>query len=390
MKKTSSAFLLFLILFTGCAEKPKSVGNGLPNPDGIFSIADTTFYSMGDTTYRVAFPTGSGLSNLVGRISSTEEVVSLIQFIPGGAIDSLKGARIDTAEFRLTVNYQFKPTTLPVSLNIVEVQKSWSQITFTFDSLPSLIFGTKTLGTFSDSMKFASIVKALLDTVEVRKWANSYIDSAAPDFFGFAVQPPTGVTNGVIGFSTFDNFTSFVPQLFIRFTKNGKRDSLTVITGQDTYASKYTGSTPFSPIMVRAGFGIRSKLNFDLSALKDKPIVNNATLELTLDSAASIFGGYSPDTLTALLGMSNTIVDRSDSTVFVYGVKKTSIAGVPQIYAFRLTDIADRWVRNVLPNYGLTIRWAAEYGTVEKAVFYSNTNADITKRPKLKMTYAKK
>lgn len=390
MKNYSLPFLFLLALFTGCAEKPKSVGNGLPNPDGIFNIADTTLYSIGDTTYRVAFPTGSGLSNLVGRISPTEEVMSLIQFVPGTAVDSLKGARIDTVELRLTINYQFKPSTFPRILNIVEIQKSWSQSSFTFDSLPSLTLGSKSLGTFSDSMKFSTVAIARMDTIEIRKWANSYIDSTAPDFYGFAIQPPTGVTNGVIGFSTFENYTSYAPKLFIRFTKNGKRDSLEFSTGEDTYAAKYTGPTVFPSFMVRGGFGIRSKLNFDLSFLIDKPIVNNATMELTLDSAASAFGGFSPDTLTALLGMSNTIADRSDSTIYVYGIKKTVNAGEPQIYTFRLTEIADRWVRQVNPNYGLTLRWAAEYGTVEKAVFYSRTFTDISKRPKLKLTYAKK
>jgi hypothetical protein len=390
MKKFTLPVFLLLLLLIGCAEKPKSVGNGLPNIDGVFNITDTTFYAVNETSYVVTFAKGSGLSNLAGRISPTEEAVSLINFLPDATIDSLKGARIDTVEFRVTVNYKYRSTTYPVVFNIVEVQRSWSQSSFTSDSLSSLTLGSKVIGTFSDSMNYTVTSIARLDTVEVRKWANSYIDTTAADFYGFAIQAPSGVTNGIVGFSTFDSYTGYAPQIFIRYTKNGIRDSLTYYSGEDTYATKYTGPTTFSPIVVRGGFGFRSKIRFDISSLVDKPIVNNAALELTLDTSASSFGGYSPDTVTALMAMSNTILDQSDSTIFVYGFRTTTVAGQPPVYSFKLTAIADRWVRSVKPNYGITLRWAAEYGTVEKAVFYSSANTDVTKRPKLKITYAKK
>ena len=390
MKIHTRLAFLFLILFFGCAEKPKSVGNGLPNIDGVFNITDTTFYAASETTYAVTFAKGSGLSNLAGRISATEEAVSLVNFLPDASIDSLKGAKIDTVEFRLTVNYRYKSSAVPVVFNVVEVQRSWSQSTFTSDSLASLTLGTKIIGTFSDTMNYTVTSMARLDTLEIRKWANSYIDILQPKFYGFAIQAPSGVTNGIIGFSTFDDFVSFVPQIFIRYTRNGRRDSLTFYSGQDTYATKYTGPTTYSPLIVRGGFGIRSKIRFDISSLVDKPIVNNASLELTLDTAASSFGGFSPDTITALLGMSNTITDQSDSTIYAYGFRTNTAAGQPPVYSIKLTSIADRWVRAVNPNYGITLRWASEYGTVEKAVFYSTANTDITKRPKLKITYAKK
>jgi hypothetical protein len=303
MKKFTLPVFLLLLLLIGCAEKPKSVGNGLPNIDGVFNITDTTFYAVNETSYVVTFAKGSGLSNLAGRISPTEEAVSLINFLPDATIDSLKGARIDTVEFRVTVNYKYRSTAYPAVFNIVEVQRSWSQSSFTSDSLSSLTLGSKVIGTFSDSMNYTVTSIARLDTVEVRKWANSYIDTTAADFYGFAIQAPSGVTNGIVGFSTFDSYTGYAPQIFIRYTKNGIRDSLTYYSGEDTYATKYTGPTTFSPIVVRGGFGFRSKIRFDISSLVDKPIVNNAALELTLDTSASSFGGYSPDTVTALMAM---------------------------------------------------------------------------------------
>lgn len=395
MRLFISALFFVIIILSGCAEKPASVGNGLPNNDGIFTIVDTTFYVSPlnkDTTYKTSYATGYSLSNLTGRISPTEELITLINFFPGGTIDSLKGARIDSAALILTVNYLYFPQTPTVSFNIVEIQRSWSQESFSSDSLPLMTFGSKVIGTFSDTMKFASSVTAYLDTLEIRRWADSYIDTSSliPDFYGFAIQAPSGVTTGAVGFSTFSSYSVYVPQLFIRYTKDGRRDSLSFFSGADAYAARYTGSTNFAPLIVRGGFGIRSKVQFDLSSLVNKPIINAASLELTMDTLSSSFGGYSPDTLIALLGMSGTNIDQSDSTIYVYGLKTAAAAGQPPVYSFNMTGITDRWVRGLNPNHGVTLRWGTEYTSVEKAVFFPSTHAESAKRPKLKVIYSQK
>ncbi|MFA6457705.1 MAG: hypothetical protein WCW40_12870, partial [Bacteroidota bacterium] len=233
-------------------------------------------------------------------------------------------------------------------------------------------------------------VRTLLDTIEVRKWADSYLDTTKQDFYGMAVQAQSGVTTGVIGFSTFSNYENYSPQLFVRFTRNGRKDSLTFATGEDTYASKYTGASTFSPLIVRGAFGIRSKIYFNTASFKNTPIINNATLQLTLDTTASSIYGYSPDTVIALIGMSGTTVDKSDSTIYAYGYRTAVDSGMSPVYSFNLTMIADRWVRYVNPNFGLTLRWGVEYSTAEKAVFFPSSSSDISKRPKLKVIYSKK
>ncbi|MFA6469367.1 MAG: hypothetical protein WCW35_10755 [Bacteroidota bacterium] len=390
MTKNFAVLFSILLFAVGCAEKPKSVGNGLPNVDGIFTIADTVLYSFNDTTYRVSFSAGFGTSNLTGRISATEELITLLNFIPNTRIDSLRGAVIDTAELRLIVNYRYFPQTPPIRFDIIEIQKSWAQSTFTKDSLPFLTFGTKVLGTFADSMNYLSTVKALLDTVEVRKWADSHNDTTAPDFFGFALQAQPGANTGVIGFSTLSNYSTYAPQLFIRFTRNGRKDSLTFASGEDTYVSKYTGPTTVNPLMVHGAFGVRSKIHFNTASLKNNPIINNATLQLTLDTVASSIYGYSPDTVIALIGMSGTTLDQSDSTIYTYGYRSSVDSNMFPVYTFNLTKITDRWVRYVNPNFGLTLRWGVEYSTAEKAVFFSSAAADTTVRPRLKIIYSKK
>lgn len=392
------AFVL-LVLITGCAEKPTSVGNGLPNIDGNFTVVSDTLYAVRDTSYSLVYAPGSSFTNLTGRLSPTEEIISLFNFIPGGTIDSLKGAKIDTVEFQLTVNYRYFTKVPPVQFNIVEVKRPWSQSTFTSDSVPGLTLGTSVLGTFSDTMLFASRVYTLItDTAAVRRWAQSYYDtsSSVPDFYGFAVRAPLGVTTGVVGFSTFTNAVAYLPTLVIRYTKNGTRNVITVATGEDTYGTISTAVPAYTPLTLRGVFTKRSKVIFDHSPLLNaadpvnKPIVNIATMELTLDTLASALDGFFPDSIAAVLGMSPSNTDLSDSTVYVYGTRRAVTAGTPPVYSFPVTKIVDRWVRGVNPNYGINLRWYAENGAVEKAVFYSRTNADIAKRPKMFVTYSKK
>jgi hypothetical protein len=113
-------------------------------------------------------------------------------------------------------------------------------------------------------------------------------------------------------------------------------------------------------------------------------------MDLTVDTTASVISGFSPDTVTALVGMSSSTLDLSDSSIFVYGFKVTPAVGQPPVYRFSLTGVTDRWVRGAKPNYGLNLRWAAEYGTTEKIVFYPSSSAEAAKRPKLNITYSKK
>ncbi|MCK9409435.1 MAG: hypothetical protein M0R68_09920 [Bacteroidetes bacterium] len=399
MKPYSFSLFFLLLIASGCAEKPNSVGNDLPGKEGEFAILYDTIVTTRVATYRTSFSPGTGLSNLAGRIAPGEEAITLLNFIPGGTIDSLDGASIDTVELFMTVNYRYFTVPPPVLFNIVEVKGSWKQSTFMIDAMPGLPLENSVLGTFSDTMKFASRISAqITDTAAIRRWALSYYDtsSSIPDFYGFAVRARTGDTTGMVGFSTFGNSTAYVPSLFIRYTKNGRRDSLTFISGEDTYGIISTVVPALHQLTVRGAFGIRSKVYFNHRLLLDtvntgtQTILNKAVLELTLDTLASSFGGFSPDTISALLGISDTDLDKSDSTVFAFGLKKNAAAGQLRVYAFDVTKIVDRWVQSTVPNNGITLRWAAEFGTAEKAVFYSRTDSSIVKQPKLLVTYSKK
>lgn len=383
----SLPFLLFLLLLIGCAEKPRSVGGGLTNDDGAFTFADTVLTGGKDTTYIARMSTGLGLTNLVGRLSPTEELFSLINFQADYSVDSLRGARIDTVEVRLIVNYRYPNTANPFTMNAYRVTSGWSQQTITSDSAAFVGIGPQ-IGKVTDSVNYAGNVVVQLDTAEGRQWANAFLDTTAPRYRGIALKAGPG-NPGIAGFTSFT--AVYGPILFIRFTKDGRRDSIYYTTGEDAFLPSYTPVGSLPKITMRGGFAVRSAMQYDLSFLSKNTIVEGATLELTLDSLATSFSGFSPDTVSAMMIASTTDLDVVDSNIVtIFGLRSTVDSTSEPVYSFDLRNWCDLWSRGVKQNQGISLRWASEYSTAEKVVFHSSADAVPSKRPKLKVVYAKK
>lgn len=374
--------LVIALCLLGCADKPKSIGNNLIPAGDMFNFAETSFIAVSDSVYRVPITNGYASSNLVGKLPSGEDFVTLLQFYALSSLDSLKGATIDTAEIRLTVNYRMLPALPPIQFTVYELQKQFSEGTFTSDSLTSTMIGATPVGTFSDSMNYAQRVAARIDTAVVRKWAEDFLDTSKPAFYGFALRANN--QSGVIGFSPFNFYATTSPLLVIKFTRNGRHDSLFFNIGQDTFVETSTVPLPYSALEVRGGSGVRADIKFAFNSLPEKPIVNNATMTLTVDTTASVYSGFSSDSLIATLTVRN---NKTDSSIFAYGVKNTGSAG-EKTYEFNCTQIVQRWLHNLSVNGGFTIRWAEENSTSEKIIFYPVS--DTIRGPKLKIFYAEK
>lgn len=373
------------LLVTGCADKPKAIGGALIPPADTFTEA--TVFASSDTTYQTPIVNGYASSNLAGKLPTGEEFITLLDFYPTSIADSLKGAKIDTAEIRLTVNYRMLPAAPPMTFHLYELQQSFSEGTFTADSLQLSSIGSAVLGTFTDSMNYAQQVVARIDTNIARRWAEDFLDTTKPDFHGFALRMPAN--SGVIGFIPFNLLSSVGPSLVIKYTKNEKLDSLTFTSGQDTYVGTYATTPSFADVEVRGGVGVRSKLKFNVRLFAGNPIVARSVLTLTVDTTLSLYSGYTQDSLVAVLALPGPNIDTSNASYFAYGTKK-STAGSSPIYEFPITEISQRWINNLSVNEGVTIRWVAENSSSERIVFFSQTEPDSTKRPKLKILYSER
>ncbi len=399
-------FLLILLctflLLAGCAEKPGSVGSDI-DPNDRIAVRSTSFTSVSDTSYRVAFVPGFSESNLIGKNSFLDEAIAMFQFIPSVS-DSVHFKEFDsiiTAELRLTPNYRYRLAPGTVGIEVRQIMQRWAQNTFTADSVTPSTFG-RIIRTDTTSFTIASTVRIPIDSATIGMWHryHSKKDTLTP-FYGFSVHTAGGAVNGIAGVVPFGFSTSFSPALFISYMNNGVADTVTFTSGEDTYTTKPATGTPITAITLQGAFGIRSRITFDIESLKETavingdsvkvpPIVNFARLTLTLDTAASLFGGYSPDSVTAMISLSASVIDSSSLTLLSYGSRIADTTTAYPVYSFPVTTLVQRWINGINPNYGLNLRWSAEVGTAEKAVFFTRNDPDPAKRPKLSVIYSKK
>lgn len=382
--------LLLGLLLVGCSEDPASVGIKLyPNAEK-FSAHDTSIVAIRDTTFKFAGPNGGGYNVLVGNHSSVD-ATALLQFfttIP----DSLTTVHIDTVKLSLTVSYTWNMGTAPAEFIIREVTTPWSAATVTVDSQATLNF-VPTLSdsiTGKDSITTGKVMTARIDSSIIRKWINITVDAAKPRFFSIALVTKPGMTNtGIWGFSQFG--TSTPPSLKILYSKNGVRDSIDLNSGSGTFLATKMPFLPSGFIETQAGISIRSKISFNLKPISEsinRAIVNNATMELTLNNAASQLGAGTPDTVLALIGGSDARPDSVSTLYYAFGHRKNPSETTNSIYTFSVTSMVQQWISNPSTYQGIVLRSLTDESSVDKLSFYSSK--DSTKAPRLLVTYTKK
>ena len=378
--------LFFGLLSFGCSEDPTSVGSKLIPGSEKFSAHDTSITSIRDTTFTFKGPNGGGFNILVGN-SSTVDASALLQFfttIP----DSLTTVHIDTVKLSLTVTYTWNPAPSSADFIIQEVTTPWSSATVTVDSVLNL--SPSLPGSFAnkDSIIFGNVVTALIDSSIVRKWINITVDTSKPRFFSIALKA-AGNNTGIWGFSQFG--TTAPPSLKIYYSKNGVRDSIDLNFGSGTFFATKTPSPPSGFIEMQGGISIRSKINFDLTPISDsigRAIVNNATMELTLNNEASQLGAGTPDSVLALIGGSDAHPDSVSTAYYAFGYRKDATQTTNSVYTFNVTSIAQQWISNPSTYKGVVLRSLSDESSVDKLLFYSSK--DSTRAPRLSITYTKK
>lgn len=377
--------LVIGLAIAGCSQDPASVGTKLIRGNDKFSAHDTSIVAIHDTTFKFVGPNGGGGNVLVGNYSSVD-ATALLQFfttIP----DSLTTVHIDSVRLSLTVSYTWNMRTAQADFIIQEVTTPWSAASVTVDSV--LNFNPRLPGSIAgkDSISIGKVVTAQIDSSIVRRWINITVDTSKPRLFSIALKP--GITNtGIWGFSQFGTITP--PSLKILYSKNGVRDSIDLNSGSGTFLATRIPFLPSGFIETQAGISIRSKINFNLKSISDsvgRAIVNNATMELTLNNAESQLGAGSPDSVLALIGGSDARPDSVSTAYFAYGYRKdTSQTHI--VYTFNVTSIAQQWISNPSRYRGLVLHSITDPSSVDKLSFYSSK--DPTNPPRLSVTYTKK
>ena len=120
-------------------------------------------------------------------------------------------------------------------------------------------------------------------------------------------------------------------------------------------------------------------MNFDLSKLPPNVIINNATLEFTLDNSLSYITDETDKSI--VIGMVVDSVTKTDS-IFTPAFLSDTI-----VYSISLNSVFQRWNSGIMPNLGITLKNASEVQNLDNFAIYSSAYSDPTKRPRLKITY---
>ncbi|MDE3058787.1 MAG: DNRLRE domain-containing protein [Bacteroidota bacterium] len=390
MKILSIVVPLFLSapIFIGCSENISSVGSKFFEQR--FAVTDTSLFAIGDSTFHSNIANGTGYYDLVGAAKSVEAKTFLnFTGLYEGDGDTLGTVQLAVCELQFHVGYLWNMSGTAQQFEAHEILSPWTSAV-PVDSSDDINVNPTACGSVNRVVVDTTVIIIPLDTNVVRKWITALTDSTAPRFYGWSIMAPSGASStGIFGFPSFDLGTNS-PKLAVRYTKNGVEDSVIFTYGSDAFLAKNFSPISSSLIEVQGGVGRRSKIMFNLGALVNKPIINNASLVLTLNSSLSSHGTSTPDSVLVRLISNAQYPDTINSSYFYYGQRKDTAQTANPVYSIPLSSLTQAWVNNIEANYGILLEAANENSSVDRYVFYSSADPDSTKRPVLRVTYTKR
>ncbi len=128
-----------------------------------------------------------------------------------------------------------------------------------------------------------------LNTQEVESWLEYAADTTYFDKNYGMILFPDFSSSTIKGFYSSENPSDLVPYVTVIYTKNNVKDTLILNISESVSLSDAPSSIiPASETFIlQNGIAFGNILNFDLTKLPDNVIVNNATLQFTLDNASS-------------------------------------------------------------------------------------------------------
>lgn len=397
-------------------------GLSLPMPASAAPVAATKEFQLGLDGYTDMECSNVSQTNpdqnfkstgLTLRKSSTEDIRIFCQF----DLSSIpKNATVHDASFELTRNPFGVQGNGAVPVAIYKVITGWDQDTLTWNNSVAVPIYDPAPIDDQDIDGYASNSKVNLDfTSLVQQW----VDGTENDGFMLQVAGlPAGVTFWYRGFNHEeipDASQATRPKLTVHYTYETTETVLQ--QGQNGYAGaedvhlaedpglyspyNYGGMTNdiVGRMQAKADGKKRTLYRFDVSSIPSGAVIVNATLELYLLNGAGI-----PVTMEAREVL-ETWVEGSGlntapfttngvswDTQPLFGgtaVGAQTVGSTSGWYTFSLTDLVQQWVNGSKPNYGVALVDRNEATiAVNYKTFASSENADIAKRPVLRIQFA--
>lgn len=375
-------FLTIFAAFQGCENDPKDLGiNYIPSIDttGI-KFLDSQADTMNISSYTFKKYINNYLAEnlLVGKYQDYDSK-ALIRFY-NISVD-YDSAEVLSAVLKFRYGgYYFKEKGGNTSFNVNKILTSLNFTSITFDSVNSSQISTESYGNFNGIVPDSSFISVTLDNKMIEDWLMYAADTAYPvKNYGLALVPTASSTT-IKGFYLINNNVEFIPAIDVILSKNGVIDTISLNTSDGLSLSDAPESAiPSDRIFTQNGIAYRSIMNFDLTKLPGNVIINNATLQFTLDRANSFISENTDKRI--VVGMVTDSVTKTD-TLFIDAFLSDSI-----VYSVNLNPIVQRWNSGIYTNQGISMKNYFELQNLDNFVIFSPNDPDISKRPRLKITY---
>lgn len=379
----AACLTLTVIALSSCSEEPTLLNS--PDPSSFVHadviIRDTTLQPVADSTFKKALPMNSR-QLIVGRFGNYAPV-SVLQFVGLPVRDTIQ---VLSARMRLRAVSWFGTPGASVGFTIHRINKGWSPLTLTWDTVTAAGFYEETpvRGSYSGTVSAdTEYVWIDLDTAMVRQWISSDTSSSVKRY-GMILVPNAGgnLARGFANFSSSDS-GQYYPRLDViaRGVNAGVPDTTRDSVGFGTFVGNIDNlnSNP-ALLYVQAGVVYRSTMKFDVSGIPRGATVTSAELLLERDPGTSQLNKFTRDSVVSMhLLVSDTLTSEGIAT---YGRRK---AGTSYTFSFDARHVVQSWIRG--PNHGLLLRVYDEFNNLDLYTFNGRRATDETKRPRLSIKY---
>ena len=366
--------IILTYLASGCSDDPNSVGKGLlPQIDQLkIASVETTAVSGSKYLLRIG-----GYFNrlLVGR-NQSYEAFTLLQF--SGLSQLLSSDFLEKATLKFSITYRFPDTSGILGIDVRQFQRSFSQSTFTWDSLTGSAIG-RTIGGFPDSLLTPqdSSLSISLDT--------SYVREITQSGSGSLILMPSSGSRLVLGLDNYQDFLVYAgPRLVITVYDSSADSSVTIeyITDQRVFIANEDVGAQTGRLTVQSGVATRCRINFDVSKIPTSASITQAIMVVRLDTVASLRSSFASNVL-----YTNIVLDTS-SLPSIGGVTASSSLANDSLgayFQFDVRNIVQQWVIG-RQNYGVALRSSEEFIALDRYVVFG-ADASYSLRPKLFVKY---
>lgn len=386
MKKIRYIFVCIILsslVFYSCEEQITDLGQNYISPDDTLgtklldSKKDSLTISVNNFKYYIN--TFLSVRMLVGNYQNYQ-ARSLLKFknLP----TNYDSATVVSAKIKLKYsNYFYQDSMGTVSFDMFRLISPLNFTTITYDSVTSSNYDPTIQGSYSGNPTDSAVVSVNLNNQLAKDWLEYAADTNHSVRNRGIIMIPNG-GNAIKGFFTSQiGDENLSPMLEIIVTKNSQTDTLTIKESEAVFVSDASNSV-IQPdrIFLQSGVAFRNILNFDLSKLPSNVIINDALLDLTIDTANSYITSVSDQRLVA--AMVTDTSTKADSLGFI------TLNRVGNVYSIRFIVIMQNWNSGAAPNLGLALRNVSETGSMDIFSFFGPNYADTSVVPRLRIRYS--